>query len=193
MAVAVVSGPALDDYIEVNERLAAFYAKYPNGSLQSEWELKTVGDALFIVVTAYAYRDPYDARPGMGTAWELYPGRTPFTKGSELMVGETSAWGRAIASLGFKVKRSVASAEEVRAAEARRAGGNGNAPTIDAERVRRILAAFHEAKLNYESIDMLLGSAGLDALRAKSAKAVTERIEGLSAEQADALEAELGG
>lgn len=193
MAVAVVSGPALDDYIEVNERLAAFYAKYPNGSLQSEWELKTVGDALFIVVTAYAYRDPYDARPGMGTAWELYPGRTPFTKGSELMVGETSAWGRAIASLGFKVKRSVASAEEVRAAEARRAGGNGNAPTIDAERVRRILAAFHEAKLNYKSIDMLLGSAGLDALRAKSAKAVTERIEGLTVEQANALEAELGG
>lgn len=192
MAVAVVSGPALDDYIEVNERLAAFYAKYPNGSLQSEWELKTVGDALFIVVTAYAYRDPYDARPGMGTAWELYPGRTPFTKGSELMVGETSAWGRAIASLGFKVKRSVASAEEVRAAEARRAESNGH-ETIDKARAEQILAGFHAQKLNYAAIDMLLGSAGLDALRARSKKAVRERVEGLTPAQADAVEAELGG
>lgn len=65
--------------------------------------------------------------------------------------------------------------------------------TIDASRAEQILAGFHTQKLNYAAIDMLLGSAGLDALRAKSKKAVTERIEGLTAEQADAVEAELRG
>lgn len=180
-----MSGPALEDYVEVNERIAAFYAKYPNGSLQSEWEITAIGEQQFVVVTAYAYRDAYDTRPGIGTAWETFPGRTPFTRGSELMVGETSAWGRAIASLGFKVKRSVASAEEVRAAQQT----NGK---IDSERAEGIVGAFHDRKLTFKQIDLLLGSAGLDALRAKSAKAVRERIDALSPEQADALEAELG-
>lgn len=187
--MAQVSGPNLDQYVEVNERIAAFYAKYPNGSLQSEWEMREIGGEQLVVVTAYAYRDPYDARPGMGTAWEPYPGRTPYTKGSELMVGETSAWGRAIASLGFKVNRSVASADEIRAAEARRAApANGH---IDKARADAIVAAFHDRKLTFKAIDMLLGSAGLDALRAKSAKAVRERIDHLTPEQADAIEAEL--
>lgn len=188
-----MSGPNLEQYVEVHERITAAYMKYPNGSLQSEWELREVGNDHFIVVTAYFYRDPYDPRPGIGTAWEPYPGRTPYTKGSELMVGETSAWGRAIAALGFKVNRSVASADEIRAARARRADSNGHVETIDEARTDQILAGFHDRKLNYKAIDMLLGSAGLDALRARSAKAVRERIEGLTPEQADAVEAELGG
>lgn len=183
----------LSDYVEVAERVAAFHAKYPNGSLQSEWEQVTIGEQIFIVVTAFAYRDPYDSRPGMGVAWEPFPGRTSYTRDSELSVGETSAWGRAIAALGFKVNRSVASADEIRAARARRADSNGHVETIDEARTDQILAGFHDRKLNYKAIDMLLGSAGLDALRARSAKAVRERIEGLTPEQADAVEAELGG
>lgn len=187
-----MSGPNLEQYIEVNERIAAFYARHPHGSLQSEWEMTTIGDQTFVVVTAYAYRDPYDARPGIGTAWEPFPGRTPYTKGSELMVGETSAWGRAIAALGFKVNRGVASAEEIRAAQARQAQTNGKPEPIDAERAESIMAALHERRLNYSQIDLLLGAAGIDALRARSKKAAEERIGSLSVEQADALEAELG-
>lgn len=176
-----MSGPALDDYVEVNERIAAFYAKHPHGSLQSEWEVTTVGEQTLIVVTAFAYRDPYDARPGIGTAWEPFPGRTPFTKGSELMVGETSAWGRAIAALGFKVKRSVASAEEVRAA--------AEVPKVDTDKAEMIEAAIKGQRLNYKQIDLLLGSAGLDALRARSPKALRERIHSLTVDEAAALEA----
>ncbi len=52
--------------------------------------------------------------PGQGTAWEPVPGPTPFTRDSELQNAETSAWGRAIAALGFKVKDGIASAEDVR-------------------------------------------------------------------------------
>lgn len=66
-------------------------------------------------------------------------------------------------------------------------------PKLDAERVNGILAAFGERKLKFADIDLLLGSVGIDALRARSRKAAQERIESLSDEQADALEAELKG
>ncbi|HEY7821467.1 MAG TPA: hypothetical protein VIG24_01465, partial [Acidimicrobiia bacterium] len=68
---------------------------------------------------ACAYRTPDDPAPGVGLAWEPVPGRTPYTRGSELMVAETSAWGRALAAIGIATNKSVASAEEVRSAQER--------------------------------------------------------------------------
>ena len=99
------------DYIQVNERIIAFYAKYPDGSLQSE--IVDLNPSL-VVMRAYAYRTPDDPRPGIGYSSLEIPGRTPYTRGSEVENCETSAWGRAIAALGFEVKRGIASAEEVR-------------------------------------------------------------------------------
>ena len=119
-----MSGPNLDNYVEVNERIAAFSEKYPEGSLQGEWEIREIGEQTYIVFVARAYRDKHDPRPGIGHAWEPYPGRTPYTKESELMVGETSAWGRALAALGFEVKRGIASKEEVKAAQSRQSNGD---------------------------------------------------------------------
>lgn len=109
-----------DDYVEVHERIKEFAERFPTGSLQSEWDWTMRDGEQWLVVKAYAYRDPEDTKPGIGHAWEPVPGRTPFTKGSELMVGETSAWGRALAALGIAVHRGIATASEVRAAEGRR-------------------------------------------------------------------------
>ena len=108
----------MGDYVQVNERIVAFYAKHPEGSLQSE--LVELNDHL-VVMRAYAYRSPDDPRPGIGYSSLGIPGTTPYTKGSEVENCETSAWGRAIAALGFEVKRGIASAEEVR----NKSGGNG--------------------------------------------------------------------
>jgi hypothetical protein len=69
--------------------------------------------------------------------------------------------------------------------------GPSATPTIDEERAEQIIAGIGVLKLNYRQINVLLGAAGIDALRANSAKAVRERITGLTAEQADAVEAEL--
>lgn len=99
------------DYIPVNERIEAFYAKYPDGSLQAD--LIELSDTR-VVMRASAYRTPDDIRPGVGFSSLDIPGRTPYTRGSEIENCETSAWGRAIAALGFEVKRGIASAEEVR-------------------------------------------------------------------------------
>lgn len=108
----------LSDYVDVAERIRIAKEIYPELSLQSEWEWQHVDGQQFIVVKAYAFRHPGDPSPGIGHAWEVVPGKTPFTKGSEIMVGETSAWGRALAALGVEV-RKVASKQEVQAAQAR--------------------------------------------------------------------------
>ena len=79
---------------------------------------------VFIAYTAEAYRGPDDQAPGVGAAWEIYPGRTPYTLGAELMNAETSAWGRAIIAVGASdSKRGIASREEVRNRQAERDDG----------------------------------------------------------------------
>ena len=100
-----------EDYISVNERIAAFHAKYPDGSLQSE--IIELSDSR-VVIRGYAYRSPLDERPGTGYSAMSIPGKTPYTRDSEVENCETSAWGRALAALGFEVKRGVASSEEVK-------------------------------------------------------------------------------
>lgn len=109
----------MDDYVEVNVRIQAFYDKYADGSLQSEFYFKPdfAGKA-WVVCKAWAYRNPEDPRPGTGTAWEQVPGKTNFTRDSELQNAETSAWGRAIAALGFEVKKGIATREDVERAQA---------------------------------------------------------------------------
>lgn len=109
------------DYVDVAARIAEFYSRYPDGSLQMdppEWV--EIDGAKFIMGRAYAYRTPDDGRPGIGTAWEPVPGRTPYTRGSEVQNLETSAWGRAIAALGVATKAGIATAQEVEGAQARR-------------------------------------------------------------------------
>jgi len=114
--------PSLDDYVDVAERIAAFKERYPDGSLQTlHWEVMEVAEKTFIVYRAVAYRTPDDMRPGQGTAWEPFPGPTPYTRDSELMNAETSAWGRAIVAVGITASRKLASVEEVMAR-----GGGGD-------------------------------------------------------------------
>lgn len=105
----------MDDYVDVAERIAMFNDKFPEGSLQSKLEpsRNAAGDIVGWLCKAWAYRTAEDVRPGVGHAWEPVPGLTPYTKNSEAMNAETSAWGRAIIALGFPTKK-IASANEVR-------------------------------------------------------------------------------
>ena len=107
-----MAGFNIDDYVTVPERVVSFYEKFPEGSLQSEI-IEMIHDHL-VVVRSYAYRTPEDPRPGIGHSSLAIPGSTPYTKGSELENAETSAVGRAIAMLGFHVKKSIASSDEIR-------------------------------------------------------------------------------
>lgn len=109
-----MAGPNLQDYSDVPDRIRRFYEKFPNGSLQRVGDVSfaEIDGKHFAIYTAAAYRTADDQRPGIGTAWEPVPGKSNFTRDSELMNAETSAWGRAIAALGFETKK-LASREEV--------------------------------------------------------------------------------
>jgi len=109
----------LGNYNEVKDRIKQFREKHPEGSLQpanpdEPFRVVEIGNRTFVTFCAAAYRSPDDPRPGIGTAWEPVPGGTPYTKDSELMNAETSAWGRAIvAALAADASKAIASREEV--------------------------------------------------------------------------------
>ncbi len=107
----------LGDYVEVRERIAIFYEMYGAGRLVTgEVRLSNEPDGKpRVMVQGLAYRTPDDPLPGVGWSWMELPGTTSYTKGSELENTETSAWGRAIASLGILIDRSIASANEIAA------------------------------------------------------------------------------
>lgn len=123
-------GFKMDGYNTVPERIVEFRAKYPDGTLQPlnldrPYEIVKVGgvdkdgkdtlERTFIIYTAAAYRTPDDPRPGVGIAWEPFPGHTNFTRFSEIQNAETSAWGRALIAVGAAdARKGIASAEEVR-------------------------------------------------------------------------------
>jgi hypothetical protein len=102
----------LEDYVTVNQRIEEFYTKYPEGSIQSEIVSSIEGEVIF---KSSVYRTPDDKRPCVGHAREL-AGSTFINKGSHIENCETSAVGRALAMMGFEVKKSVASREEVQTA-----------------------------------------------------------------------------
>lgn len=110
----------LSGYVDVAARIAEFRTKHPDGSLQpadptQPFRVVDIAGQMHIAVVAAAYRSPDDARPGIGMAYEVFPGRTPYTRGSELQNAETSAWGRAIvAALAADTRKGIASQEEVR-------------------------------------------------------------------------------
>ena len=105
----------LSDYVTVAQRLSAFYERYPDGRVASFTpEVVTIGDRTFVSVTASVWRSTEDIIPCSATAWEPFPGKTPYTKDSEMMNAETSAIGRALAAAGISVSRSLSSQDEVR-------------------------------------------------------------------------------
>lgn len=147
--------PSLDDYVDVAERILEFKKQHPDGSLQTVgWHTVEVGGKTFIAYQAAAYRTPDDQRPGHGTAWEPFPGPTPYTRDSELMNAETAAWGRAIVAVGIAANRKIASKQEVQAragnhqAEEKPAKANGKKPAgLSAELLDELVKAKSEARL----------------------------------------------
>ena len=139
--------PAASGYIDVASRIAEFRAKHPEGSLQpadpsKPFEIVTIGQDVFVVVVAAAYRSADDQRPGIGMAYEPYPGRTPYTRGSELQNAETSAWGRAIvAALAADTNKGVASYEEVRNRSAERQQPVASQPVASREELIKLVEA----------------------------------------------------
>jgi len=115
---------ALKDYVDVAERIRAWYEAYPNARIETRIVEHTEKR---VVIEARAYRGVkgdsgpndelgfMDDRPaGIGHSAMQIPGATPYTRGSEIENCETSAVGRALVMAGLPSKR-IASDDEIKA------------------------------------------------------------------------------
>jgi hypothetical protein len=145
----------MNDYVDVAERIAQLKEAYPEASLQpydpsKPYEIVQVEGKTYVVYTAACYRDPHDVRPGVAVAWEQIPGKG-MTAGSELMICETSAWGRAIVAAMKTATKRVASKQEVMAAKARQSWAVTPTATLDSDLLSRPVEPQPEVKQMYGS------------------------------------------
>jgi hypothetical protein len=108
---------SLENYVDVPTRLAIALERWPDLRIQeTQNDIVTMPDgSCFLRCTVSVWRDPNDQLPAIATAAEPYPGKTPYTKNSEFMVGMTSALGRALGYMGCGANKSIASRNEVMA------------------------------------------------------------------------------
>jgi len=131
----------MNDYVDVAERIAQLKEAYPEASLQpynpnKPYDIVQVEGKTYVVYTAACYRDPHDVRPGVACAWEQIPGKG-MTAGSELMICETSAWGRAIVAAMKSATKRIASKQEVMASKARQSWAVTPNQSLDSELLSR--------------------------------------------------------
>lgn len=111
----------LDNYVTVAERIAAFHQTYPSGRITTQI-LEHNEESGFVLMRAEIYRSTDDAQPAAtGHAFEVrsesYVNKTSYVENAE-----TSSVGRALAMLGFEVRRGIASREEMEKAARMQAG-----------------------------------------------------------------------
>ena len=88
----------MGDYEDVATRLERFHQHYPDGRITvAKPELLHMPDDTWrILVAATVWRTTDDPCPVTDWSAEPYPGRSPYTRGSEVENGSTSAIGRAL-------------------------------------------------------------------------------------------------
>ena len=164
---------ALRDYVEVNTRIMKFYEKYPKGRILTEildWK-----DGI-VVMKATVYRDSSDIIAATGHAYEK-EGSSFINKTSALENCETSACGRALAMLGFEIKKSIASKEEVANAMLNQNSEQSKSTgKLSAKQVGRLLAIGLKAGIKEPEIKKVIKS-----------EYGKDKIEDLSKEQYDLI------
>lgn len=111
----------ISEYVDVRHRLELALLDHPDlRVIEDPPVLITIGERTYIQCAVTVFKAHDDPTPTHAYCWEVWPGRTPFTKDSEQMNGATSALGRALGYMGFGIKSGLASADEVRTAKGNR-------------------------------------------------------------------------
>jgi hypothetical protein len=149
------------DYVDVAERIRAFYERYPEGSIQTEM-VRLEGD--LVVFRATVYRDREDSVPTTGWAYERegigYVNKTSFIENCE-----TSAIGRALANMNFPTSR----VREVKAAQ------EAAATQEQLDEIRALVASEMVPEEIRERVEARL-EAGLSGRQAADALAYLRRV-----------------
>jgi hypothetical protein len=170
----------LNDYVQVNERIEKFYDKYPDGSIQTEIVSNANGE---IIIKAYAYKNQEDKHPTTGHAMEK-EGSSFINKTSHIENCETSAVGRALAMMGFEIKKSVASKEEVENAKLQQ---EELAKLIDKNKVASIKSLLEKTKSDEKKFIKFYGITSIESMTneiyIKAMKALEDKLATLPKEQ----------
>jgi hypothetical protein len=143
------------DYVDVAERIRAFYERYPEGSIQTEM-VRLEGD--MVVFKATVYRDREDACPTTGWAYERegvgYVNKTSFIENCE-----TSAIGRALANLNFPTSRTelerAAAREPATAEQLEELKRLADAEAVSSELQERVLARVEQGMTARQAADAI--------------------------------------
>ncbi|HJR09497.1 MAG TPA: hypothetical protein VJ842_19705 [Pyrinomonadaceae bacterium] len=181
-----------EDYVPVAERLEKFYERFPDGRVITHIIEHNL-ESGFVLMRAEVYRSPDDAQPAAtGHAFEVR-GESYVNKTSYIENCETGAVGRALALLGFEVKRGIASHEEMQKTvrmspdKAARAGAGSVTSTaaVAAPAARAAAADEGGARLDAEILQSA-GALGYDATKVRKwidqKFKVTGGLDALSAE-----------
>jgi hypothetical protein len=194
----------IDNYVDVPTRLKEALQQHPNLRIQeTAAEVVTMPDgSTFYRCTVTVWRDETDPIPAIATAAEPYPGKTPYTKNSEFMVGMTSALGRALGYMGFGISKSIASKNEIQArqnpakpdaqiAPIRRENTNNYPKQATQKQVYFIKslakgAGFDEAALHdYIAVTLNSDAVTLETLSPEQATHVIDALKALPSSKAD--------
>lgn len=145
----------LDDYEPVADRIAKFWAQYPNGRILTE--IKLINETE-VVVQASVYTDREDTRPAAIDWAHETRGSSNINRASFLENCSTSAIGRGLATLGFSTKKRASREEMLKVTrehrnyliEAQEAFENE-----DLETLRTIYAAAVKATVDNETLEAI--------------------------------------
>jgi len=104
----------LDNYVDVPTRLRMALEKFPDLRMQESQPLfREVEGKLYLEMHVTLWRDKDDQLPMIAYCWEPFPGKTPYTRDSEMMNLSTSLIGRVLGMMGFGIEHKMASKQEV--------------------------------------------------------------------------------
>lgn len=160
-------------YAEVAERIKAFRKLYTTGFIKSD--ILNIDNGIVLIKSIVGYYDNNNQPLELGTGLAYEKENSSFiNKTSYIENCETSAVGRALGMAGFGIDAGVASAHEVRNAQAQQRRIEQDAPATP-EQIERILE--HYAGDRLEALCKHFGVADVAEMTKEQAGAVVAKIE----------------
>jgi len=163
------------NYVEVNERIKAFWQLFPDGRIETT--IIKLEDGMCVIGAEVFENKEMENPRATGIAYEK-EGSTFINKTSYIENCETSAVGRALGNAGIGIDTSVASAEEVQNAILQQ---TQDIPTINKEQENILRDIIKQEELENEEVIQILEANGykkLSEIKLSDYVKITNQIKG---------------
>lgn len=170
------SNDRFENYVPVAERIEQFYEKFQTGRINTTI-LEHDRETGFVLIRAEVFRSPDDAMPAAtGHAYEVRS-EGYVNKNSYVENCETGAVGRALALLGFEVKRGIASREEMQKPQRQTSAPSRIVTAPDGPKDVRAIPPTEDAQLVEDSMNILEAASKLGYDGTKVRKWVNQKYQ----------------